>query len=145
MTLMITLVALVLISIERLGGIHNSPVKRSNRIHPSPLGRTPIEKYFGGRGWCAKRTCQPIWKGSGEQPSIRKIGRQLVLKIRYARITLTLTRQKFEEATRDPEVIQRLAQELYQSLSITGIHAQGDLTNFQFSGIIWGSLIEETP
>ena len=55
-----------------------------------------------------------------------------------------------EEATRDPEAIQRLAQELYQSLesNSSGIRLLGvTLTNFSSESreTHEGSLIEETP
>ena len=80
----------------------------------------------------------------------QKIGKTLVLKIRYADFTTLTKRRSLEEATRDPEVIQRLAQELYQSLesNSSGIRLLGvTLTNFSFESreTHEGSLIEETP
>ena len=80
----------------------------------------------------------------------QKIGKTLVLKIRYADFTTLTKRRSLEEATRDPEAIQRLAQELYQSLesNSSGIRLLGvTLTNFSSESreTHEGSLIEETP
>ena len=63
----------------------------------------------------------------------QKIGKTLVLKIRYADFTTLTKRRSLEEATSDPAVIQRVAQELYQSLETNpaGIRLLGvTLTNF---------------
>ena len=80
----------------------------------------------------------------------QKIGKTLVLKIRYADFTTLTKRRSLEEATRDPKVIQRLAQELYQSLesNSSGIRLLGvTLTNFSSASrkSYDGFLIEETP
>ena len=80
----------------------------------------------------------------------QKIGKTLVLKIRYADFTTLTKRRSLEEATRDPEVIQRVAQELYQSLEAnpSGIRLLGvTLTNFSSESrkSYDGFLIEETP
>ncbi len=130
-------------------GIHNSPVK-SNRIRKSIGKERTYRKLLVAEDDVLKELTNLSEKVASSLAKHQKIGKTLVLKIRYADFTTLTKRRSLEEATRDPEVIQRVAQELYQSLEInsSGIRLLGlTLTNFSSESqeSYEGSLIEETP
>lgn len=130
-------------------GIHNSPVK-SNRIRKSIGKERTYRKLLVAEDDVLKELANLSEKVANSLAKHQKIGKTLVLKIRYADFTTLTKRRSLEEATRDPEVIQRLAQELYQSLesNSSGIRLLGvTLTNFSSESreSYEGSLIEETP
>lgn len=130
-------------------GIHNSPVK-SNRIRKSIGKERTYRKLLVAEDDVLKELANLSEKVASSLAKHQKIGKTLVLKIRYADFTTLTKRRSLEEATRDPEVIQRLAQELYQSLesNSSGIRLLGvTLTNFSSESqeSYEGSLIEKTP
>ena len=107
-------------------GISNSPVK-TNRIRKSIGKERTYAKLLYSEEDIKKELTRLAAKVALSLDKHQKAGKTVVLKIRYADFSTLTKRRTLDQQTREAELIERVAHEIYDSLDEQpqGIHLLG--------------------